>query len=111
MFVPVSTKAKIQFKMYLESETGSRLKEAASRFAKGSAQQVVEELIELYLPVWLSVNTAIDRAVDQQSRRILAHKETRPTKDNLGGRALAPAAKNKIPVDRRLTPAQRRKTG
>lgn len=64
----LSKVAKNQFKMYLDQDWIDRLTDAGAKYGRGSPQSVVEELINIYFPVWASVNTAMQKAVDQQSR-------------------------------------------
>lgn len=59
---------KKQFKMYLEPEIVERLTGAGKKFGRGTPQQVVEELIDVYFPLWVTVNTATQRALDRQTR-------------------------------------------
>jgi hypothetical protein len=94
---------KKQFKLWLEEDSLDRLTDIAHRFGRGSAQQVVEELIALYLPVWTSVNTALDRAVQQQTRLNIVQDD--PT---LGD--IAPESTHPLPI-KGSAPAAKRKIG
>jgi hypothetical protein len=62
--------AKKQFKLYFEEELIERLSAAGRRYGRGTPQQVVEEIIETYLPLWSTVNTATSRAIETQMRRL-----------------------------------------
>lgn len=63
--------AKAQFKMYIETDLRERLNDAADRFHRGSAQDLVEEIVSIYLPTWIAVNTSMNRAIDVQAQKRL----------------------------------------
>ena len=57
---------KPQFKMYLDEELVEKLRQAATRFSRGSGQEIAEEILTIYLPVWVAVNDSMRRAVEYQ---------------------------------------------
>lgn len=57
-----------QFKMYLDDEIVERLEALAVKHGLRSGQQVVEELLQVYLPVWATVSDSMKRAVAFQTR-------------------------------------------
>lgn len=77
---------KKQFKLWMEPELIGRLTDAGKKFGRGTPQQVVEELIDLYLPLWLTVNTATERTIDKQAQAVVAQGlvtgDLKPTKSN-----------------------------
>ncbi len=70
----MSTDETVQFKMYLPKELDERLKTLAKKFGKKSGQDVVLELINVYLPVWVSVNDSTDRAISRQLKIVTDEK-------------------------------------
>lgn len=80
---------KKQFKLWIEEDQLDRLSEIADRFGRGSAQQVVEEVLALYLPVWVTVNTAVNRAV---------HAQTLEEHPKISGQSIAAEAEHPIPM-------------
>ena len=86
---------KKQFKLWLEDDSLTRLSDAANKFGRGSAQQVVEELIALYLPLWMTVNTAVNRAIDNQAR---IKAEGGQYNNGIDGKTLAPTSRKKLPL-------------
>lgn len=62
--------SKKQFKLWLDPDIIDRLSSAGKKFGRSSPQEVVEELIGVYLPLWTTVNTATLRALDHQSKII-----------------------------------------
>ena len=68
MYVVVAEKK--QFKLWLEEDSIERLTIAGKRFGRSSAQEVVEELIAVYLPTWMAVNDSMRRSIDYQMKLI-----------------------------------------
>ena len=64
--VQMSTGEKVQFKMMLPTELVERLTLLAQKNGKRSGQEVVEELINFYLPVWITVTGSLERAMHAQ---------------------------------------------
>lgn len=56
--------------MWLEADVVERLADAGKKFGRGTPQQVVEEIIDLYFPLWSSVNVSTQRTIDAQKNRI-----------------------------------------
>jgi len=69
----MSTKG--QFKMYLDEDMIERLKQAATRFSRDSGQDVVEEIISIYLPTWVAVNESMRRAIEFQNNKLAKESE------------------------------------
>lgn len=63
---------KPQVKMYLTDEEVQTLEKAAADFGRSSKQEVLHELLTIYLPVWKAVQTSHRRAVDHQVKQILS---------------------------------------
>lgn len=61
---------KKQFKMYLSDDLLERLEKAAEKIGKRSGQEVVEEILTIYLPVWTNVNDSMNRAVKYQINKV-----------------------------------------
>lgn len=81
---------KKQFKLYLEEEIVDRLETVASRSGKRSGQEVVEELIDVYLPVWVSINDSMQRAINYQKNMIAEEMATVASRANDGAAFDAP---------------------
>ncbi len=77
--VLMGTSEKIQFKMMLPNELVERLDLLAKKSGKRSGQEVVMELIDVYLPVWINVNDSMNRAVQYQTK-IVAEKTVNKNK-------------------------------
>lgn len=58
-----------QFKMVLDEEFVDRLRTAADKTGRDSAQHLAEEVLAIYLPVYLSVFDATRRAITYQTNR------------------------------------------
>lgn len=105
---------KVQFKMYLDDDLVERLKKAADKCGKNSGQEVVEEILAVYLPVWTSVNESMRRAVDFQTKTFMEHITELPSERQkpVSGRPLALTSKSKIPHKiAKNTTQDKRKTG
>jgi hypothetical protein len=74
---------KRQFKMQLEDDMIGRLKSAAARLGRDTAQEVAEEILSVYFPVWLAVGESARRAIDYQVRSM---SERRTQKANAKSR-------------------------
>jgi hypothetical protein len=61
---------KRQFKMYLPDELDDQLAMAADKHGRGSSQQVVEEVLTIFLPAWSAMQAAMRRAVDYQLQHL-----------------------------------------
>lgn len=76
---------KKQFKLSLEDDVVARIEAAANKSGKRSGQEVVEELINIYLPVWVSVNDSMQRAINYQKNKIA--EEMAVLKENVSDEA------------------------
>lgn len=91
---------KKQLKMYLEPDTIAELDLLGQRFQK-SKQDIVEDLINIYLPVWKAVQINVRIAVDRQVEQVLFNEqETIPVK-----------TEGQITSDIVAVPQKRRKRG
>lgn len=73
---------KRQFKMYLDEDLVERLKQAATRFSRDSGQDIVEEIVSIYLPTWIAVNDSMRRAVEYQTKLISPKGERKANAKN-----------------------------
>lgn len=73
---------KRQFKMQLDEDHIERLKTAATRLGRDTAQEVAEEILTVYYPVWLAVAESARRAIDYQTSRILERESRSKPKVN-----------------------------
>lgn len=96
--------AKKQFKLYLEEAVIERLTDAGLKYGRGTPQQVIEEMIDLYFPLWSAVNVSTLRAMDQQTQLIT--KAAAPP----AGRSVSSAAKHPIVHVNNSSP-KKRETG
>jgi hypothetical protein len=73
---------KRQFKMQLDEDQIERLKAAADRLGRDTAQEVAEEILTIYYPVWLAVAESASRAIDYQTAKILEQRSGSKPKVN-----------------------------
>lgn len=81
--VSMSTNDKVQFKLTIQRDLYNKLESLADKTGKNSGQEVVMELIAIYLPVWQNVNESMNRAIQYQTNLIANEAITRKKDESL----------------------------
>jgi predicted DNA-binding protein len=61
---------KKQFKLRLSEHTLERLNETVHRFGKRNAQEIITEILEIYLPFWEEAEAAKQKVIEQQRSKL-----------------------------------------
>ena len=84
---------KVQVKLYVEDELAAELRSSAVEFGLSSAQDVIAEILRLYLPFWRHMKEAGQSTYEQQAKSL----GVRLKKEDEPGKELAPAPANIFP--------------
>lgn len=66
----MATKIKKQLKLYISEQLDETLRQDADRYGFSSPQEVVEEVLTMYLPFWRQVKEAQSTVHDQQAQAL-----------------------------------------
>ncbi len=72
MVISSRKRKKAFIKLTVTPDLVERLDLLAEKFGKRSAQQIIEEVLEFYLPVWSEVERSVRRAIDLQTKALTA---------------------------------------